>query len=440
LPLDPKLKLLLEMPGMQLDAPPPEVTPAMMREATRAQLPPTTPPAIHAVNELSVKGPAGDLRVRLYRPSADGNLPLVVFFHGGGFVLCDLDSHDVMCRTLANGSGCVVAAVDYRLAPETPFPGPLEDCYAALLALHARAAELGCNGQRLAVAGDSAGANLAAAVCLLSQSRSGPVIRYQALLCPCLDADSNSSSMQQFGTGYLLSRNLMHWFWRCYAPEASQRQNPLVSPLLAARLEGLPPASISTAEFDPLRDEGEAYADRLRDAGVSVRVRRYNGMIHDFMQMPLATEHATPALLDIAGDLRSALQPTASDRIAIARKMYELSLTQNWSALRQLTTDDFSIFEAASLPFGGEYSGANAMPDLLSTVGGLLTIKDLRFVNFLQGGEDVVAILELVVAGPAGDETLAIMERFRFRDDKVCELRPFYFDAAQVQRTSKKDG
>lgn len=438
--LDPKLKQLLEMPGMQLDAPPPEVTPAMLREATRSQSPPVIPPAIHATQDLSVAGPAGAIRIRLYRPSAGDALPLVVFYHGGGFVLCDLDSHDILCRTLANSSGCAVASVDYRLAPETPFPGPLEDCYAALLALHARAPELGCDASRLAVAGDSAGGNLAAAVCLLSRSRGGPAIRYQALLCPCLDAAGSSASMREFATGYLLSSNLMNWFWRCYAPDVSQRANPLVSPVLASDLAGMPRASISTAEFDPLRDEGEKYGDRLRAVGVPVVSRRYNGMIHDFMQMPLATEQTINAIADVGQDLRAALQPADIDRVAIAQKIYELSFAGNWTDLRKHTTDDFEIHEAADLPFGGVYRGADAMPTLMAKVGGLLTIKDLKFRNFLQAGDDVVAILDLVVAGPAGDETLPIMERFRFRGDKVCELRPFYFDSAQVKRVSGKAG
>jgi acetyl esterase len=439
MPLDPKLKQLLEMPGMQLGVPPPDVTPTMMREATRAQTPPVVPPAIHATKDLHIQGPAGAIRVRLYTPSPASNLPLVVFFHGGGFVLCDLDSHDVMCRMLANSSGCAVAAVDYRLAPETPFPGPLEDCYAALLALYARATELGCDGDRLAVAGDSAGGNLAAAVCLLARARRGPPIRYQALFCPCLDARCDSASMRDLAEGYLLSSALMKWFWRCYAPDTRQQADELVSPVLAGDLTGLPPASISTAEFDPLRDEGEFYTDRLRAAGVPVMARRYNGMIHDFMQMPLATEHAVNAIADVAQDLRAALQPIAPDTLAIVKKLYELSFAGSWAAIRELTTDDFAVHEASDLPFGGTYRGADAMPNLMAKVGGLLTIKDLHFRNLMHNGEDVVAILDLVVAGPAGDETIPIMERFRFRGDRVCELRPFYFDTAQVHRVSNKD-
>ena len=186
--LDPVFRALLDMPGMQFAAPPPEVTPAMMREMARQSMPPAEPPPIHSVSNTSVPGPAGAIPVRLYRPNATARLPLIVYFHGGGFVLCDLDSHDALCRSIANATGFAVASVDYRLAPEARFPEPLEDCYAALVALVARADEWGFDPARVAVCGDSAGGNLAAAVALLARDRKGPALRHQGLVYPVTDA------------------------------------------------------------------------------------------------------------------------------------------------------------------------------------------------------------------------------------------------------------
>ena len=306
--LDPAFRAMLEMPGMQLAPPPPEVTAAMVREAAKQVMPPSVGAPVHEVRELQVAGAAGPLKVRLYRPAAQQRLPLIVFFHGGGFVLCDLDTHDALCRSLANATGCAVAAVDYRLAPETPFPGPVEDCYAALVALAARADELGVDATRLSVCGDSAGGNLATVVARLAQERGGPRLRHQALLCPVTDAACDSASMTSLAGGYFLSRDMMRWFWNCYLPAPDDVRNPLASPLRAEDLSGLPPATIVTAEFDPARDEAETYADRLRDAGVPVVARRYLGMIHGFMSMPLVTPLAERALADVAQDIRAALQ------------------------------------------------------------------------------------------------------------------------------------
>lgn len=440
--IDPKTKLVLDMPQMQLAAPPPGVTAAMMREATNALRPPVTPVPIHATRDLDVQGAEGRLRARLYRPTGGSELPLVVFFHGGGFVLSDLETHDNLCRTLANESGCAVVAVDYRLAPETRFPGPLEDCYAALRDLVARAREIGIDPDRVAVAGDSAGANLAAAVCFLARERGGPAIRYQVLMCPCLDATCNSTSMHELAEGYMLSRSLMQWFWDCYVSSPEQLRDPLVSPVFATQLAGLPPASISTAEYDPLRDEAEQYADHLRAAGIPVVVRRYNGMIHDFMQQPLVTEHARNGIADVAGDLRAALARPAGGRLATARRLYELALSGDFAGAETLLTDDFVIHEASSLPFAGTFRGKAALRELLERVGSMLELKDIRFGSFAPSGDDVIAPIELVVAahGPGGsrDAVIPLLERLRFRGDLICELQPFYFDAAQVNACVKR--
>lgn len=282
------------------------LTPQAARDLLKQYPAPVLAPPIHAVRDLKVPGAAGDLLVRLYTPSAARNLPLIVFFHGGGFVICNVDVYDDLCRMLANSSGCAVASVEYRLAPEAPFPGPLEDCYAALQGLAAQGEPLGIDATRLAVAGDSAGGNLAAATALLARERKGPKLRYQGLIYPCVDPECDSASAQALSTGYFLTRNAMLWYWGHYLQSPADRSNPLATPL-KANLAGLPPATLVTAEFDPLRDEGEAYADRLRVAGVDVTGRRYLGMIHGFASMPYLTGLAQRALADVGADIKAAL-------------------------------------------------------------------------------------------------------------------------------------
>jgi acetyl esterase len=431
--LDPKIKTALEMPQMQLGAPPPGVTAPMIREASAAMRVPEEPVPVHAVRELTLRGAAGTLRARLYAPNGSTHLPVVVFYHGGGFVLCDLDTHDNICRRLANGSGAAVISVEYRLAPEARFPAPLEDCYAALCDIAARAAELGVDAGRLAVAGDSAGANLATAVCILARDRKGPAIRYQALWYPCVDATCNSTSMHELGTGYMLSRGIMQWFWECYVEKPEQLRDPLVSPLFATQLANLPPASVTSAEFDPLRDEGEQYANHLQAAGIPVVVRRYNGMIHGFISMPLLTEQAVNGINDLAADLRTALAPPGGGRLATARRLYQLALSGDFKTVETLVTDDFVIHEASALPFAGSFRGKGALQELLIKVGGMLKLKDVRFGGFLEDGDTVVVLVELVADRQGKDEIIPLMERLRFRGDQICELLPFYFDAAQVQ-------
>ena len=430
--LEPTIKAALDIPQMQLDAPPPGVSAAMVRELTRAARVPEDPVPVFAVRDLTVRGADGPLRARCYLPSGSSLLPVVVFYHGGGFVLCDLDTHDNLCRRLANGSGCAVVSVDYRLAPEARFPAPLEDCYAALCDVAARAGELGFDPQRLAVAGDSAGAALATTVCILARDRGGPRIRYQALWYPCVDATCGSDSMRELGRGYMLSRGLMQWFWECYVQSPEQLRDPLVSPLFAPDLAKLPPASITTAEFDPLRDEGEQYADRLQAAGVPVVVRRYNGMIHGFVTLGLLTTQAANGAADLAADLRAALAPADGGRLATARRLYQLALAGDFAAAEALVTDDFAIHEAPALPFGGTYRGKGALKELLTRVGGMLKLKDVRFGGFLEEGDDVVVLIELVADRQGAEERIPVMERMRFRGALIHELIPFYFDSAQV--------
>jgi acetyl esterase len=304
--LDPIVRAFLTLPQAQF--PPVEhLTAEILRAALRQFPAPVLAPSIHATEDLSVAGPAGPLPVRLYRPSAARDLPLIVFFHGGGFVVCDIQVYDDLCRLLATASGCAVASVEYRRAPETRFPGPLEDCYAALKQLAQRAPSLGLDGTRLAVAGDSAGGNLATATALLAREREGPALRYQALIYPALEPACDSASQRAFADGYLLSSAAMSWFWSCYLPSPADAENPHAAPP-RAELAGLPAATVVTAEFDPLRDEGEAYADQLRAAGIPVIGRRYLGMIHGFASMPYLTPVAYRALADVGEDLRAALR------------------------------------------------------------------------------------------------------------------------------------
>jgi acetyl esterase len=304
--LDPKIRAYLDSPVGQFP-PVEQFTPEAVRELLAQYPAPVLAPPIHAVRDLKVRGAAeGQLLVRLYTPTAARHLPLIVFFHGGGFVICNVGMYDDLCKLLANYSGCAVASVEYRLAPEAPFPAALEDCYAALKALAAQGEALGIDATRIAVAGDSAGGNLAAATALLARDRNGPALRYQGLIYPCVDPECGSESARSLATGYLLTRNSMLWFWGHYLKSPEDKGNPLASPL-KANLAGLPPATVVTAEFDPLRDEGEAYADRLRAAGVAVSARRYLGMIHGFASMPYVTPVAMAVLADLGADLRTTL-------------------------------------------------------------------------------------------------------------------------------------
>lgn len=306
--IDPSFRTMLAMPGFELRPPPPELGAAGLRAALAAgPLPPVEKEVVREVRELTVRGADGPLRARLYRPSATGSLPLVVFFHGGGFVLCDLETHDPLCRSLARASGCVLVSVEYRLAPETRFPGPLEDCYAATSELATRARELSVDATRLAVCGDSAGGNLAAAVSILARDRGGPKIAYQALINPVTDLAGETASARELAEGHMLTGDMMRWFAECYLGDLRQAVNPLASPLRMQDLAGLPPATVISAECDPLRDEAEAYARRLREVAVPVVARRYLGMLHGFLSMPYATPVATRAIADVGLDLAVAL-------------------------------------------------------------------------------------------------------------------------------------
>jgi acetyl esterase len=273
---------------------------------TRAAATPV-PPAIGVVKDLTAEGPHGPIPLRLYRPldaAATTALPVLVFFHGGGWVIGDLDTHDVLCRQLTAEARICVVSVDYRLAPEHKFPAAVDDAWAATRWIVAHAAELGVDGGRLAVAGDSAGGNLAAVVALLARDQGGPAIALQALLYPVTDVGTETGSYRDFHEGFLLTRESMRWFFAQYLRTGADAADWRVSPLRARSLAGLPPALIVTAGFDPLRDEGEAYAVALRNAGVRVDAVCYGGMIHGFAPMGKLIDTGNRAISMVAGALR----------------------------------------------------------------------------------------------------------------------------------------
>ncbi|MDE0801881.1 MAG: alpha/beta hydrolase [Acidimicrobiales bacterium] len=261
-----------------------------------------TPEDVHSVEDSTVPGPVGDIAVRIYRPSEGGPLPALVWYHGGGFVIGDLDSHDAVCRSLASRAGCVVVSVDYRLAPEHPFPASPDDAEAAFDAIRARADDLGIDPDRIATGGDSAGGNLAAVV---ANARRGQVA-FQMLIYPVTDMNRTSDSYRDNAEGYLLTAEMMAWFEGHYTGGVDL-DDPRVSPLFEDDLSGVAPAYLVTAEFDPLRDEGEAYGKRLADAGVTVQMQRYEGMVHGFFQMTAIVDLAAVAVDDAAEALRNAL-------------------------------------------------------------------------------------------------------------------------------------
>ena len=305
MPVAPAFAELLADKRSELRAPPAHVSVADMRTGNKAYLVTAPKTPLHAVEDRVLPGPAGVLSVRIYRPTSDTHLPAVVFCHGGGFVLGDLDTHDTICHRLAYSSGCAVIAVDYRRAPETRFPGALDDCVAALGWIARDAASLEVDAERLALCGDSAGGNLAAATALRA-SRGGPCVRHLALLYPMVDPACETASMHAFARGHLLARDGVQWAWSQYLSEPADAMNPHVA-LLHANPAAFPPTSIVTAECDPLRDEGEAFAARLRAAGVEVIARRYAGMVHGFAGLPQITPVASQAIDDIAGDIRKSL-------------------------------------------------------------------------------------------------------------------------------------
>ncbi|MET0703453.1 MAG: alpha/beta hydrolase [Mycobacterium sp.] len=276
------------------------MTGAEVRAAIRSRfVPATDPEPVGAVTDTSIIGPGGDIAVRIYRPVSDAAaLPVVVYAHGGGFVFCDLDTHDGLCRDLTNRIGAVVVSVDYRLAPESPWPAGVEDLFTVAQWVADNAETLGVDAGRVVVGGDSAGGNLAAVTALMARDRGGPQLAGQLLVYPVIAADFDTESYRLFGQGYYNPKPALQWYWDQYVPEVADRADPHASPL-AADLRGLPATVVVIAGHDPLRDEGVAYADSLEAAGVTVTRLFYEGGVHGFITMPVL-ELAQQARADVS--------------------------------------------------------------------------------------------------------------------------------------------
>ena len=264
--------------------------------------------AMARVEDLELPGPGGPIPMRFYTPpGAKEPMPLLVYYHGGGWVIGDLDTHDGVCRFLAANAGVLVLSVGYRLAPEHPFPAAVEDAFAAFTWASEQAVGLGADARQIAVGGDSAGGNLAAVVSVLARDAGGPDPAMQLLVYPVTDADDDRPSRRLFAEGFLLTKADMDYFEGHYLPQAGSAKDPRVSVLRTDDLSGLPPAYVVTAGFDPLRDEGEAYAARMREAGVRVALRRQPGLVHSFANLTAVSRTSRAAMLEVAGALRMGL-------------------------------------------------------------------------------------------------------------------------------------
>ncbi|MGA2410394.1 MAG: alpha/beta hydrolase, partial [Candidatus Binataceae bacterium] len=252
-------------------------------------------------------GPAGDVPVRIYSPPGRGPFGGLVFFHGGGWVIGNIETHDALCRDLTSRANIVTISVDYRLAPEHKFPAAPEDCYAVTKWVGANTALLNIEPGKVAVGGDSAGGNLAAVIALMARDRGGPSIAFQALIYPVTDSSRDTASYHEFAKdGYILSKADMDWFFGYYLKPGDEN-NPWVAPAKANDLSRLPPALVLTAGYDPLRDEGEAYGEALRKAGVPVKISRYEGVCHGFVSMAAALDEGKRAVAEIASELQKAV-------------------------------------------------------------------------------------------------------------------------------------
>jgi acetyl esterase len=312
MPLDPHiagiLALFEQLGATSLANGTPEQARAQFRSSIVDLRDPATLAPVRSTEDITIPGPAGDLPARIYRPDVDGPVPTMAFFHGGGFVIGDIETHDDQARLLCRDVGMVVVSVDYRLAPEHKFPAGFEDCLAATHWVSEHIDTLGGDASRLVVGGDSAGGNFAATVALATRE-TGPKLAAQFLIYPGVDfvEGADYPSREENAEGYFLTAEDMIWFRGHYLAEDDDLNDPRASPIHAADLAGAPPAVIGTAEFDPLRDEGEAYAKALADAGVEVRLARYDGMIHGFYGLGVHSPAAAAAVTDMNATLRDLL-------------------------------------------------------------------------------------------------------------------------------------
>ena len=290
--LDPEARLLLDMMEKAVEDGRPRLNTlpyAVGRKAVdkMSEDSEAAPPDVASVDDGGFTGPGGEIHFRRYRPldSEPGPLATLIYYHGGGFVIGNIETHDSTCRRLANKSRCQVISIDYRLAPEHPFPAPIDDGIAAFRHIRDNAASFEADPKRIAVGGDSAGGAMAAVVCQSARRAGEPMPAFQMLIYPATDSSRESASRKQFAEGYFLTRELIDWFWSAYAPRGTDLADLRLSPLLEKDFTGLPPAFVLTAGFDPLRDEGRAYADRLIDAGVKTTYANYPGTIHGFFSL-----------------------------------------------------------------------------------------------------------------------------------------------------------
>jgi acetyl esterase len=309
MPVTSEVQTILDFIAAAGAPPQEELTPAELRESYALMSITGSRPEMASVTDYTVPGPAGDVPVRVYVPTTEpGPRPVLVYFHGGGWVIGDIETHDPTVRAVAEASGVTVVSVGYRLAPEDPFPAALEDCLAAVRWVAANAADLDVDAARLAVGGDSAGGNLAAIVAHELRAAAGPEVRFQLLVYPVTDGTMDHPSVDENAEGYFLTKDTMEWFWHQYVGDGD-RTGVRVSPMHLPDdvLAGLPPALVITAEYDPLRDEGEAYAARLAAAGVDVTSRRFDGMIHGFFSMRDLVPEGKVAIDEAGTALRQAL-------------------------------------------------------------------------------------------------------------------------------------
>jgi acetyl esterase/lipase len=308
MPVTPEVQTILDFIAATGGPAREELSPTELRESYAALSLVESRPEMASVTDRVVPGPAGDIPVRVYVPTTDpGPRPVLVYFHGGGWVIGNVDTHDGTVRAVAEGSGVTVVSVDYRLAPEHPFPAAIDDCLAAVGWVVANAGELDVDPARLALGGDSAGGNLAA-IAAQELVAGGTDVRFQLLVYPVTDGTMSHPSVDENADGYFLTKATMAWFWQQYVGDADWT-GPRVSPLHAAdeALAGLPPALVITAQYDPLRDEGEAYAERLVAAGVDATAARYDGMIHGFFSMRDLIPEGKAAVDQACEALRGAL-------------------------------------------------------------------------------------------------------------------------------------
>ncbi len=309
MPLDPQVKALFDFIGINSLPGVETLTPAEARARGKTFTDARKQMGIEPIKQtrdMTIPGPAGPVPIRIHTPEISSPAPALIYFHGGGWVLGDIESHDGVCRSLANATPCVVISVDYRLAPEAKFPAAVDDAYAATEWVASHAAELGIDPARIAIGGDSAGGNLAAVFCQLARDNKGPRLVHQLLIYPATDMRMSAPSIEENAAGPLLTKASMHWFIGHYLASDADKLDPRASPLLASSLRDLPPAFVITAECDPIRDEGEFYARKLSEAGVAAEFKRYPGMPHGFFSFGAVLGGAKEALGDATAHLRNA--------------------------------------------------------------------------------------------------------------------------------------